>query len=313
MNQHFVAAYQQVGDFKAVKTDATVTKNGGNVASHFLTPDGRVLHSVPGPVPAATLLDEARWAIELHQRVATTPRSNRGRLVSLAHQQAGWAPSSSRDRQVHQLFANQPLPMLKTVYEQIFTGILGERISRAAPRLNEAARRLTFAKRSSRPILFVMHGGEHWNRPAFTADVHQVLNQFVVIAMPLREAPALSQLTGQPPFEGNARAGTLLVVADSDCKQLASVDGWNQQALKRTLARGWIDALERRPPGIRSLVRAQRLLRGLDPDSADRAKRLTIRVLKETRAARDEENEKSRKSLAASELERAPRGDHNRG
>ena len=29
-----------------------LAKNGGNVASYFCTPDGRVIHAVTGPVPA---------------------------------------------------------------------------------------------------------------------------------------------------------------------------------------------------------------------------------------------------------------------
>src|SRR4029077_10708163 len=37
---------------------------GGNVASYFCAPDGRVLHLVAGPVDAATLLREARWVVE---------------------------------------------------------------------------------------------------------------------------------------------------------------------------------------------------------------------------------------------------------
>jgi hypothetical protein len=39
-------------------------KVGGNVASYFTLPDGRVLHIVGGPVDADTLLHEARWVIE---------------------------------------------------------------------------------------------------------------------------------------------------------------------------------------------------------------------------------------------------------
>jgi hypothetical protein len=39
-------------------------KQGGNVASYFCAPDGRVLHVVAGPVDAATLLREARWVVE---------------------------------------------------------------------------------------------------------------------------------------------------------------------------------------------------------------------------------------------------------
>src|SRR5262249_29466631 len=39
-------------------------KQGGNVATYFCAPDGRVLHCVAGPVDAATLLREAKWVVE---------------------------------------------------------------------------------------------------------------------------------------------------------------------------------------------------------------------------------------------------------
>ena len=40
LNKHFVSSYQKVGTFKIVGKQ----KQGGNVASYFCAPDGRVLH-----------------------------------------------------------------------------------------------------------------------------------------------------------------------------------------------------------------------------------------------------------------------------
>jgi len=59
-NENFVSSYQKVATFKIVGGQ----KQGGNVASYFCAPDGRVLHAVAGPVDAATLLREARWVVE---------------------------------------------------------------------------------------------------------------------------------------------------------------------------------------------------------------------------------------------------------
>ena len=115
----------------------------------------------------------------------------------------------------------------------------------------------------------------------------QLINEYVVIVMPLREAPALSQLTDQPPFEASGSARPLFVVTRSDCHQLHSVSGWNEQQLTLALAQGWADALERKPPRVGTLVRAQRLLRKADPATADRVRELTIRVQEEARAARE--------------------------
>ena len=60
LNENFVSSYQKVATFKIVDGQ----KQGGNVASYFCAPDGRVLHIVAGPVDAATLLREAKWVVE---------------------------------------------------------------------------------------------------------------------------------------------------------------------------------------------------------------------------------------------------------
>jgi hypothetical protein len=60
LNENFVSSYQKVATFKVVGGQ----KQGGNVASYFCAPDGRVLHVVAGPVDAATLLREAKWTVE---------------------------------------------------------------------------------------------------------------------------------------------------------------------------------------------------------------------------------------------------------
>jgi hypothetical protein len=60
LDENFVSSFQKVATFKIVGK----AKQGGNVASYFCAPDGRVLHVIPGPVDAATLLREAQWVVE---------------------------------------------------------------------------------------------------------------------------------------------------------------------------------------------------------------------------------------------------------
>ena len=138
--KHFVSAHQQVGDFRVVKVGNQLKKNGGNVASHFLTADGRVIHSVTGPVSASVLLDEARWALAMHAEAVARPHSEQTQFVAWSHQQASWAPASPQDRRIHELLATRPLPALQSVYEEIFGKILGQRVSQAGPRLAQAFR-----------------------------------------------------------------------------------------------------------------------------------------------------------------------------
>jgi hypothetical protein len=60
LNEYYAVAFQKVATFKIVGDQ----KQGGNVASYFCAPDGRVLHVVAGPVDAATMLQEAKWVVE---------------------------------------------------------------------------------------------------------------------------------------------------------------------------------------------------------------------------------------------------------
>jgi len=60
VNEYFAASFQKVATFRIVGNQ----KQGGNVASYFCAPDGRVLHVVAGPVDASTMLNEAKWVVE---------------------------------------------------------------------------------------------------------------------------------------------------------------------------------------------------------------------------------------------------------
>ena len=64
INEHFVCSFQKVGTFRIVNGQ----KQGGNVATYFCAPDGRVLHCIAGPVDAQTMLREARWVIRTVER-----------------------------------------------------------------------------------------------------------------------------------------------------------------------------------------------------------------------------------------------------
>jgi hypothetical protein len=64
INENFVSSFQKVATFRIVGKQ----KQGGNVASYFCAPDGRVLHCVAGPVNAQTLLREAKWVVQTVER-----------------------------------------------------------------------------------------------------------------------------------------------------------------------------------------------------------------------------------------------------
>ena len=76
LNEYFVSSFQKVGTFQIVGGQ----KQGGNVASYFCAPDGRVLHVVAGPVDAATMLREAKWVVETTRKADEGEQGRRGQV-----------------------------------------------------------------------------------------------------------------------------------------------------------------------------------------------------------------------------------------
>lgn len=65
IEKYFVSSFQRVGTFRIVQTpNGPKQKQGGNVATYFCAPDGRVLHVIAGPVNAEQILREAQWVVE---------------------------------------------------------------------------------------------------------------------------------------------------------------------------------------------------------------------------------------------------------
>ena len=162
LNDHFVSAFQKVATFKIVNGQ----KQGGNVASYFCTPDGRVLQAVAGPVDAATLLREARWVVETRNLADLDGKGTNGlqayfgqahadRLYREHGFQSKLAPrpdftaadvAAVLDRgrgldnpgRIDLLLSTYPLAPIGKVYRPIFERLLNEAVStsrsRRAPR-----------------------------------------------------------------------------------------------------------------------------------------------------------------------------------
>ena len=76
LNEYFCAAFQKVGTFRIVGK----AKQGGNVATYFCAPDGRVLHCVAGPVNAATMLREAKWVVDNTKKAMELSKGDGGKF-----------------------------------------------------------------------------------------------------------------------------------------------------------------------------------------------------------------------------------------
>lgn len=145
LNANFIAIYQKVGTF----TINGGQKQGGNVASYFCTPEGRVLHAIAGPVTADAILREARWVVETAKMAALDGiksdvrqrafwRKAHGDRLQSEHRvdvaKPGRLPrrlNLNKEGKVHLLLATLPLPRLELVYKIVFEKILNEKVSTA--------------------------------------------------------------------------------------------------------------------------------------------------------------------------------------
>lgn len=155
LNREFVSAFQKVSSART----GNERRDAGNVAAYFCQPSGRVLHAVAGPVDAETLLNEAKWTVDMHNRATQESAENPNRyylMVRQAHLQAlqkemgggnmngpggpfvgpafnvnpAFFPRPpSNSARLHMLFVQQPLPSLGVVYKPVFMQILGEMIA----------------------------------------------------------------------------------------------------------------------------------------------------------------------------------------
>ncbi|HEV3262614.1 MAG TPA: hypothetical protein VG013_37585 [Gemmataceae bacterium] len=79
LNENFVSSFQKVATFRIVNGQ----KQGGNVASYFCAPDGRVLHVVAGPVNATTLVHEAKWVVESTKKAMAESKGDGAKFKAL--------------------------------------------------------------------------------------------------------------------------------------------------------------------------------------------------------------------------------------
>lgn len=158
LNDHFASAYQKVGTFRIMPNGQ---KMGGNVASYFCLPNGRVLHVVAGPVDADVFLREARWAVDLSRLAQAETKGNAARFTAFirdAHAErlrvehnnnvpsrtvvinlvSARGPARAAalaltanplQARVHSLIIQKPRAMIDQIYKDIFEKVLGERVS----------------------------------------------------------------------------------------------------------------------------------------------------------------------------------------
>lgn len=285
-----MAAYQQVGSFEVVDEHGKLQRNGGNVASYFCTPDGRVIHAVPGPVAAGELLDEAHWAVASHANTAVGRAGDAPAILARAHREAGTNARNNQIRAVHQLLANKPMPALQAVFQEVFERILGQKLSLPGEGLDSVIEAVAAAQERKLPILFILHkdktnGATVGQWTAFVAQhsrskrdsLGKLADSYVVVTFPLNLLPAVSQRLGIRPFAAPDKESPLFVVSRSDGRQLTAVTTWNRaDDLTRALAVGMVQEAKEQPRTAEQLAQLLPLVAVVDSDLAAEVKRLTM-------------------------------------
>ncbi len=82
VNEYFVSSFQRVGTFRIVGKQ----KQGGNVATYFCAPDGRVLHAIAGPVNAQQMLRETRWVVDTALRAMKEAKNDGAKFKAIFRQ-----------------------------------------------------------------------------------------------------------------------------------------------------------------------------------------------------------------------------------
>lgn len=284
-------AFQQVGSFEVVDEHGKLQRNGGNVASYFCTPDGRVIHAVTGPVAATELLDEAHWAVAAHDAAVAGQPSDVPVLSARAHrlvpQHEARQGRTSNSRAIHQLLANQPLPSVNAIYQEVFERILGQRVNLPGNGVEQVAEAVDSAKNRKLPILFILHKDK--GNAAAVATWNQLLAQhrnkydplaklaasYVVITLPLDSLPAVSQRLGIRPYAAPDNSSPLFVVARPDARQLAAVTTWDKSAeLTRALALGMVQEAKEQPRTGEQLAQLLPLVQPVDASLGGEVRRL---------------------------------------
>jgi len=150
LNDNFICTYLKVGAFQIINGQ----KVGGNVASYFCLGDASVVHAVAGQTNAATLIKEARWAMDIRKWAQTNSmRFESGKTDPLlyasqirkAHVERYHEENrthgadrklpqmmprqASLQTQTHWLLARQPMARLDTIYPIVWQQILNEKLS----------------------------------------------------------------------------------------------------------------------------------------------------------------------------------------
>lgn len=231
LNKHCVAAHQQIGDFEVTNVNGRLQKNGGNVVSYFLTPEGRVIDAVVGPANGDKLLSEAQWSQRLFEQISRLPRWPTSAATELVRQ-AHLAHLAQSNDHVHAYLAENPLATLDQIYRQVFENLANQKVAQGHEGAKAAAVAFQQARGSGRPVLLVLLKRNNGQPDGATAQLLAKLGSksaarpaksCLVVTLPIDELPALSNLADVPAYDLAERAAPTMVLVRPSGEQIAAI------------------------------------------------------------------------------------------
>ena len=205
-------------------------KNGGNVVSYFMTPQGLVIDAVVGPVNAEKLLAEAKWAVDTYRKareVGGDDPVGQMQAIALAHMPLGDDPT-------HAFLAVHPLAPLPAVQQQIFEQLAGQTANQDRRGVALGAAGFALAKQQAKPVLLVLANEDPqagtwdlatkrlWAR-LHSRPISPLLRDCEVVVLPIDELSALTSLVQLPDLELAERQAPTMLLIDNDGAQLAAI------------------------------------------------------------------------------------------
>jgi len=226
-----------------------VQKNGGNVVSYFLTPQGRVINAVVGPAKAEKLLAEAQWAVDTYRKAGEFGGKNvfaQMQIIAQAHASLPGDPT-------HRLLAENALVPLPMIQQRVFEKLAGQKASPDRIAVELAAAKFAQAEQKGSPVLLVLTQAQpkpgEWD--SATARLLVALNtrptalpvrNCVLVLLPIDELPALTNLVNLSDLELADRQTPTMVLTRGDGAQIAAI---SQQSDPRDVARQIGEAVNR--------------------------------------------------------------------
>lgn len=205
-------------------------KNGGNVVSYFLTPEGRVINAVVGPAKADELLAEARWAVDTYHKACEVGGSDAAAQMEVISQ----AHAELENNRTHRLLAEKPLAPLPLIQQEVFETLAGQTASQDRGDVALAAAKFAQAERQGRPVLLVLTDADSVLGsldPAAlqlmarlnTRPIAAPVRSCVLVQLPIDELPALTNLVNLPLVDQAEWQTPTMVMVRSDGTQIAAI------------------------------------------------------------------------------------------